>query len=79
MLNYCVCQFFFTKSGQFSTCFVSETKSVVQSLAFLTQVTHYLPAVKTKKNCQLENLLANVLNSSKCKEWVDRDFIAVCL
>ena len=60
MLNY-VRQFFKIKVV------LSETKSVSPNfLAFLTQVAHYLTAVRIKKIYQLETFCANVL---KCFDW----------
>ena len=45
--------------------FISETKSVTPNiLAFLTQITHNLTAVKIKRKIyRLENVCANVLNN----------------
>ena len=53
----------FSKSGEFSTLFISEIKSATANFfAILTQVTHYLTAVKNnKKIYRLENFRANVL------------------
>ena len=37
-------------------------------LTFLTQVTHYLTAVKLKKNCRLKHFRGNVLKLKKFEQ-----------
>lgn len=80
MPYWIMCTIFFKIRAVFHMLCLWNNISGLIFFAFLTQVTRYLPVVKTKKQlCRLENFLANILNSTKCKEWVDRVFIAVCL
>ena len=60
---------FFAKSEQFSTRVISESRwPPIFFLAFLTQLTHFLTAVKTKKISRLKNLARTSLKSAVCSE-----------